>query len=305
MMKKCLIYLLITITLVFLLTSCVTRPAITIPHTPPPPVVPKQQPRVALVLGGGGARGYAHIGVLRVLHEAGIPIDMVVGTSAGSIIGVLYADSLNVDHVESIMLSASYFDFIDIDIFPLFEPPVTGNEFQRFLLKNMHARQFRDLKIKFMAVATNLLTGEAVVLESGPIPPAINASTAIPPVVRPVKIYGLTLVDGGLSQPIPVQTSKKYKPKFIIAVNIAEDLPTKIPTSGLGLLTRANDIIYNNFEILVGKNSDIMIHPYVGEIGDFDLSKKRALIAAGESEARKYLPTIKRALKRKGINTQE
>lgn len=283
-------------------TSCTaTKPPIAIPATPPPVVKPKQPPRVALVLGGGGARGYAHIGVIKVLEQAGIPIDLVVGTSAGSIIGALYADTPNAAQLETTMLNAGYLDFIDVSFFPLFRPPIHGYHLQRFLLANMRYQYFADMPIKFIAVATNYATAKPVILESGPVAPAVNASTAIPPVVRPVKMYGMLLGDGGMTLPVPVAPAQHYNSRVIIAVNIGQNIPSHFSTSMLGLYDRAYQIIWNSYNYLSSEAADITIHPFVGEMGDFDLSEKQRLIAQGEQAAINMLPKIKHLLAKKGI----
>ena len=259
-----------------MLAGCASsKPPIPVPATQPPVVKPKTPPQVALILGGGGARGYAHIGVLKVLEQEGIPIDMIVGASAGSIIGALYADTPNAQVLENTMVNAGYLDFVDISLFPLFKAPIKGYDLQRFLLRSMRYQYFSQLPITFVAVATNYVTATPVALASGPVAPAVNASAAIPPLVRPVRIYGMILGDGGMTLPVPVKPAKAYDAKVIIAVNIGQDVPPTFSTSVLGLYDRAYQIIWDSYNRLSGKNATIMIHPFVGEIGDFDLSKKR------------------------------
>jgi len=293
--------LLISIITLFLTACAGAKPNIYIPSKPPKPLTLKQQPRVAIVLGGGGARGYAHIGVLKVLQKAGIPIDLVVGSSAGSLIGSLYADSGNANKVQNIMMRASFWDFADISNFPSLKGPIKGYHFQKFLLRHMQARQFRQLKKRFVTVATNLKNGKMYVIDSGPIPPAVEASAAIPGAVQPVHLYGKILIDGSMVNPIPADVAKRYHPKVIIAVNISQTLPKHLPLTAFGIYDRAYKISWLALSRLSERDADIVIRPNVGQVGTFDISQKRRMLATGERTARRMLPAIKRLLKQKGI----
>jgi len=288
--------------LLLLLAGCVTKPLIEVPATPPPPVKLKHTPRVALVLGGGGARGYAHIGVMKVLQDAGVPVDLVVGSSAGSVMGVLYADSGDAHRAAKIMLSADIFDFLDLQVVP-FSAPITGNAFQRFLLKHLQAKRFRDLSIPLVAVATDLKSGKSVAISSGPIVPAVTASAAIPGAVNPIKLYGRLLTDGAVADPVPVDIAKTYHPKMIIAVDIANELPRKTGQGFLSVYQRSQDIIWEKLNKLSAKGADIIIRPHVGTIGTFDISEKKHLYKIGIAAAKAALPQILRKMRAKGIAT--
>ena len=166
--------LLIVISTALFLCGCAgTRPPIAIPQHRPPPVKITKRPRVALVLGSGGARGYAHLGVLEVLHKAGVPIDMVTGASIGSFVGALYADSLNPDRVADIMFRANFWDYADVSNLPSLQGPIQGYHIQKYLLKNLRARQFSQLKIPLVIATTNFITGNLYPLSGGPIAPAV------------------------------------------------------------------------------------------------------------------------------------
>ncbi len=278
---------------VTLISGCAaTPPNIAIPQTPPPPAYPTKQPRVALVLGGGGARGLAHVGVLKVLHQAGIPIDLIVGTSAGSIVGALYADNPNPQALQKLVLETKKKQLFDISIRHPEVGFISGNALQTYLLNHLRAKTFRQLKIHFIAVATDFNTGHSYELASGPIPPAVNASCAIPIFFRPVYLYGHLLVDGGLSAPVPVMEALKFHPKLVIAVDISQASPFKISAGIVAKANRSYNLVSRNYGKLLTQSADITLFPDVGHTGTFDVSHRTRLIKAGELVARKALPII-------------
>lgn len=278
------------------MTACATQPDITIPKSPPPPMVMKVRPRVALVLGGGGARGYAHVGVVKVLHEAGIPIDLIVGTSAGALVGAMYADTKDPKYLENIMLNAKFFDFADFAIFPPLRAPITGHKYQHFIQKNIHADNFNELKIPFVSTATDLKTGEQIVHSSGPLAPAINASSAMPGAVRPVELYGHLLTDGAMVAPVAVNVAKRYNPQMIIAVNVDNELPPVMPNTFVGVLRRAFTISWHKLGEYTASSADIVIHPKLGNGGPFDIHNKEVFYKSGIKAAQEALPNIRRLL---------
>ncbi len=257
--------------------------------------------RVALVLGSGGARGYAHIGVIQELERAGVPIDLIVGASSGSLIGALYADSGNAAQLEQIMLSTNLRTFLDISLLPGQGGVITGSSEQKFLAANLQAKDFADLKIPLVVVATNLQTGEAVTLSSGPLLPAIHASTALPGLVRPVHLNNLILIDGGVAEPIPVAIAKRYHPQVIIAINVSSSLPDQPPTLAYGIYKSANLIMWQRFSNYSAQGADFIIKPKVGQIGTFALQEKKYLITVGAEAANQSLPKIMKLLQQHHI----
>ena len=252
------------------------------------------RPRVALVLGGGGNRGAAHAGVIHVLAKAGIPVDLLVGTSAGSLAAVLYADDpTDPDGLVQRAQGVSDKDVIDFSIFNLLSDPVDGSKLQAYLREHLRSQSFEDLKIKTVAVATDLQTTQSFAIGSGPIAPAVNASCAVPKVFRPVKLYGHVLVDGGMAATVPVAIAEKYNPQLIIAVNVSPDalepgrkdsFAQHIPAQKAAL-----------------KRADVLILPDVGSYSAFDDKHNPQLVAAGEKAATEALPRIKALLAKKGI----
>jgi NTE family protein len=296
-------FLIVLVCCTSLLVSCaVPPPNIFIPEQQPPPVR-QLHPRVALVLGGGGARGMAHVGVLRVLQQEHIPIDLIVGTSAGSIVGALYADSTSSYRTEQALMEASLFgDILDLSL--SLQGPASGNALQNFILRHSRARYFNQLRIPFIAVATDLNTGRTVPISSGPVAPAVNASAALPPIFRPVPLYGHLLVDGGVTDLIPVNVAKKYNPKITIAVSVIPDLGPYVPGTIVSVYDRAYDISDRRTAQFEMKGADVQLHPYVGQTGVFQSSNKLALVRAGEAAARRALPQICALLRENNIRSK-
>ncbi len=295
-------YRFVVIIFTMLLCGCAgTTPPITIPHTPPPSPPLAAPPQVAVVLGGGGARGYAHIGVLMELQKAHIPIDLVVGTSAGSLMGVLFADEGSADNMANIAMKAGFWDLADIAAFPAMGGIVRGYHLEGFLLKNLQSKTFSELAVPFVAVTTDLKTGETYPIASGPLPPAVLASAAVPSVVKPVHLYGRVLVDGGVADNVPVDVARTYHPKIIIAVNIGTELTDSLPHSSLGIASRSYDITSNKLTQLQLEGTDFVIHPDVGQVGMFDMDHELELVHAGQQAAYDMIPAIKQALKDRSI----
>ncbi|MDB6096469.1 MAG: hypothetical protein JWM09_747 [Francisellaceae bacterium] len=259
--------------------------------------------KVALVLGGGGSKSLAHLGVLEVLQKENISIDLIVGTSAGSIIGALYADSHDISYMKSKIMDLKKEDLLDIyyrDM--LWTPisvigPIRGLALQEFILKNLKARDFSELKTPLIAVATNLNDNSISLLRSGPIAPALNASSAIPPYFAPVKLYNKLLVDGGVMMPVPVQIAKQFNPNIIIAVDISSPPPQSKLNNTFELVKRALHITYYELSQLQSHQADVVIHPELEGFNTFDDQFNYEIYEAGKMAARKALPKIKQLIK--------
>ncbi len=270
--------------------------------TATPSPIPKDI-NVALVLGGGGARALAHIGVLEVLEENNIPIDLIVGTSAGSVIGALYADNPNAASLKNKMIKLKKGDFLDFSLISLIHSTysmkgsVNGISTTKFIRDNVSAELFQDFKIPFIAVATDIRTGDAIGLRSGPIGPAILASCAIPGLFTPVTIYDMTLVDGGVSAPLPVQIAKQYKPKIIIAVDISVPVNNKPLNNAFEVVYKSLYITYFHLSQALASQADVLIRPDVMNIGMFDDDRNYELYEAGKEAARAQVKLIKEKLK--------
>ena len=250
---------------------------------------------VGLALGGGASKGFAHIGIIKVLKENGIPVKVVTGTSAGSIVGSLYASGMSPDRLELEAEILGKTDLVDLTLST--SGFIKGEKLQSYINQKVGGLQIQQFPIKFAAVATDFETGKAVAFNQGNVGQAVRASAAIPNVFQPVIIGRHKYVDGGLSQPVPVSSARRQGANFVIAVDISAR-PSK--NVGQGFFSYLDQTL-NVMSVSALQNelgqADVVIKPQVlvlGAVGGFD-QKKRA-IRLGEEAARAALPEIKRKL---------
>jgi len=254
---------------------------------------------VALALGGGGARGFAEIGVLRVLEQEKIPIDLVVGTSVGALVGVLYADSGSVLDAEFHAVSLEPADVFDYGALSVFDGGlIRGDRLQEFLEKSLTHRNIEDMAVRFAAVAVDLAAGRSVVFDEGPAARAVRASAAIPGMFVPVVIDGRVLVDGAVVDPVPAGVARDLGADVVIAVAIPPELRPLAPKNMVEIIHRSVMVMGNEIAEARAREADVVIRPEVGSIAFDDFSRKKELIAAGEAAARAALPEIRAALGR-------
>lgn len=290
------LYASVIITLLF--SACATTGKIE--QGKAPQVFKEVLPKVGLALGGGGARGFAEIGVLRVLEQEKIPVDIVVGTSVGSLIGAIYADSGRVLDAEFIAISITDEDIFDYRVFAFFTGGfVKGEKLENFLNNHLKNKNIENLKVRYGAVAVDLRTGQSVLFDRGPVARAVHASCAIPGVFVPVEIGGKVFVDGGVTDPIPVDFAKKKGAEVVIAVVISPALPAVAPKNPIEVAFHAVTIMSSAIGVLGVKAADVVIHPDVGNVAYDDFTQKKKLIEAGEKAAREALPAIREAIKAK------
>lgn len=271
----------------------------------------EHRPKVVLVLGGGGSKGVAHLGVLKILEENHIPIDLIIGCSAGAIIGSFYADEPDEKHIREIFLKIEKDDLIENIVFNystfpvILGGPVTGEKLRRFLANNLNARSFEELKIPLIVVTTELIPGKKFLINSGPLIPALHASSAIPVVFKPVKLYGRILADGAIAAPIPISVAKEFKPDIIIAVNISQPPANIKLENNLDVLSRAFEISYYQLlsEEIIG--ADVEISPKLDHVGMFDDSKNDEVYLEGIKAAKEALPKIQKLLKKYSYNKKK
>lgn len=263
--------------------------------------------KIALVLSGGGARAIAQIGVLEVFEENDIPIDLIVGTSGGSIIGALYADNPDSKALKEIGLEFKASDVGEISFEDAFEGTrslrggLDSSSGEKFLMNKIHSKYFHELKIPFIAVATNLKDGQTVSLKKGDIIPAIKASCAMPGLFSPVELYGMILVDGGVSAPIAVDVAKEYDAKLIVAVDVSSTLDDDEIKNMFDVVARSADIVHDSLIKLQGQKADILIKPDMKGKWIFDDEKNQELYELGRKAAEAKIPEIKAFLKEKFI----
>ncbi|MGB9613216.1 MAG: patatin-like phospholipase family protein [Candidatus Margulisiibacteriota bacterium] len=255
--------------------------------------------KVGLVLGGGVARGIAHIGILKVLHSYKVPIDFIVGTSSGSLVGVGYAAGMDVSLIEEIALHIRWQDLLK---FTFFRPGfVSGEAIENFVIKYLGDKNFSDLKIPFAAVATDLRSGEAVIISEGKVAKAVAASSAFPGVFAPEEVEGRFLVDGGVASNVAVAAARKMGADYVIACDVIPEKIVQIPRDPLQTLGRCLDLILKKLSKAEASLAEVLITLETSEdIWHLDLHKAKKLIAAGEVAAHRVINKIKRDLR---INT--
>lgn len=295
-------------------------------------LVAKDRPTIALVLSGGGARGGAHVGVLKVLEEKKIPIDMIVGTSMGSFVGGLYASGKTPQEIEKLLVTTDWKKYIRAD-FNRADIPMRKKEIEyryqgklgvginaqndvvlptgvfkrepmlfKFLQETQHVDDIKDfdkLPIPYRAVATNIKNGEAVVLKSGSLAEAIYASSSIPGGFQPIKINGIDLVDGGVSDNIPIGVAKDMGADIIIAVDVSEDFDKDLDVDSyfvvmgqlVNILMRKNA---NKSIETLGAN-DILLTPDLKGFSGLDADKYAQIIQKGvEITEKSYASKLKK-----------
>jgi NTE family protein len=270
--------------------------------TPPPrtadPVATRLvPPRVGLALGGGGARGFAHLGVLRVLEQEKIAVDLVVGTSVGSLIGAFYADSGRVLDAELLALAVTREDLFDYGPLAFLSGGLAkGEGIETFLRKHLRHQAIEEFAVPFGAVATELRTGRTVVFDRGAVAPAVRASSAIPGVFAPVEIGGVTYVDGGVTDPVPAHVARSRGAELVIAVAIPPAVPPEPPRNPVAVAYHAVALMAAEIGRLRAAEADVVIEPAVGDVAYDDFTRRKQLIEAGEAAAREALPAIRAAL---------
>ena len=278
---------------VFILSGCVVKKEIPIVIEPPPVYV---KPKVALVLGGGAARGFAHVGVLRALEQEKIPIDMIVGTSVGSLIGAIYASNPDSFQLEWTSFELEKDDIFDFSILSSATGPVKGDKLEKFVTSKISARNIEQLKVPFYAVAVDLNTGEPVVFSSGPISKAVRASCSIPGVFTPLSYNNRQLIDGGVLGNIAPEIARQYGANLVIVVSIGKSIQNKETGNLVEITLQAIAIMSNKIDSYKIKEADVVISPEVGDVGTMDFMQKKRCMEAGIEAAKKAMPEIKKRL---------
>jgi NTE family protein len=267
-------------------SACVTTP-------PPQPAAPKPA-KIALVLGAGSAKGFAHIGVLKVLEAQKVPLHLIVGTSAGSFVGSLYAAGYDAYALQTMAMTIERSDVAELAL-----PDngfVKGEKLRDFINAKVRNTPMQKLKIPFYAVATNIGSGEGVVFDNGNTGMAVQASCAIPGVFQPARFSGMSYVDGGVVNPLAVDVAKNRGADIIIAVDITSDIDQKVPAGIVATIMKSVEIMYNRIsQIPIGK-ADVVIKPKVGFIGAADFTRRHDAILEGEKAALAAMPRINELL---------
>lgn len=262
----------------------------------PPVAATPHKPKIALALGGGAARGFAHIGVIKMLESQGIVADYVVGTSAGAVVGSLYASGHDAYAMQKIAQQLDETIFADWTLGG--RGFLKGEALQGFVNQHLRNRPLEGLNKPFAAVATDLKSGERVVFRTGDSGLAVRASAAVPGVFQPTQFGGKSYVDGGLSSPIPVQAAREMGADFVIAVDISAR-PEGQPVDSL------SSVMWQTITIMggvIGRNelrdADIVIRPNLPYVKSWDFTARHDAILEGERAAQAALPLIRQKLAR-------
>ena len=275
-----------------LLASCATQ--ITPAVVPLPTPAPKPPAKIALVLGGGAARGFAHIGVIKALEAQGIKPDIIVGTSAGAVVGALYAAGNSGFDLQRLALQmqeseVSDWSLPDRGVFK-------GEALQSFVNRAVNQRPLEKLSRQLAVVATDLHSGEMVVFRSGNTGMAVRASSSVPGVFQPVMINGHEYVDGGLTSPVPVRVAKTLGADFVIAVDISARPEFGKTASSIDVLLQTFAIMQQSISRNEMTEANVAIHPSLPDVRRTDFQDRNIAILAGEQAVAAVLPELKAKL---------
>ena len=280
-------------------TALITSACNLIEPNVPPDRLPRYEPdkvhpRVALVLGSGGPRGFAHIGVLKALEDAGIHPDLIVGSSVGAMVGALYAAGYDARSLERMAYDINLFDFLEVSM--IWGGPASGRAVQAYVNKAVGGRTIEQLKTRFAAVATRLPDRKLVIFNRGDIGLAVRASGASPGEFQVVKFGGQQYIDGDEASPVPIHVARMLGARVVIAVDVsafAGDTPPNVPQEWIDKdARRARQVRAEAPE------ADVMIHPDIGYYAGHDDEYRRRVIGIAERFAREEMPKVKAAIAR-------
>ncbi len=279
------------------LAACATPPPTPAPPPEPAPIIvpaPKPPPKVALVLGGGAARGFAHIGVIKALEAQGIVPDMVVGTSAGSVVGVLYAAGLDGFALQKLALGMQE-DMVADWTLPN-RGVLKGEALQEFINRNVKNQPLQKLRRPVGVVATDLLSGEMTLFRRGDAGIAVRASSAVPGVFQPVEISGREYVDGGLTSPVPAQSARAMGADFVIAVDISSVGRREKLSGTLDVLLQTFAVMGQAISRHELEKADVVIRPRTAAVSSTNFEDRHLAILEGEKAAAAVMTELKTRL---------
>jgi NTE family protein len=290
-----------------LLSGCVSAPVPPVVTGPAVPTVPTvtipsaapRLPRVGLALGGGAARGFAHVGVIQVLEEAGIRPDLVVGTSAGSLVAALYASGKNGAQLLQVAQTMEEAAFTDWTL-PIFSRGMLrGEALARYVNAQLAGRLIQDMALPLGIVATDLNSGQGVLFQRGDTGTAVRASSAVPALFLPVKISGREYVDGGLVSPVPVRYARQMGAELVIAVDISSPPEGNLAGDTLQILLQTFAIMGKSINTYELREADVVVRPGLLGVQSADFHARLRSIEAGRQAMQKALPQLKAAMEAK------
>lgn len=287
--------------LILALAACGTmapQPAPELTPVPAPPVAAWRAPRLGLVLGGGAARGFAHVGVIQVLEERGIRPDLVVGASAGSLVATLYASGLGARELERLALDMDEALLADWSLPILGRGMLRGEALARYVRQTVNGRLLEDMALPVGVLATDLGSGEGVLFRRGDAGEAVRASSAVPGVFTPVRINGRSYVDGGLVAPVPVRHARQMGAEVVVAVDISSDPEGNSADGLLRLLLQTTAIMGKSINRHEMAAAEVPVRPRLSGVGSADFASRQRSIEAGRAAMEAALPRLQAEMAR-------
>ena len=272
----------------------VAEPVIT--PSPLPPVTERREVKLGLALGGGAARGFAHVGVIQVLEEAGLSPSYVVGTSAGSLVAALYASGKTPAELTKVAETLQEADITDWMLPILNRGALRGEALAKYVNTQVGGRNLEQMKIPVGIVATDLGSGEVITFRRGNTGTAVRASSAVPAVFQPVRIGDREYVDGGLVAPVPVRQTREMGANFVIAVDISSDPDGNPSADTFQILLQTFSIMGKSINTLALKEANVVVRPALSGVKSADFGARMRSIEAGRVAMQAMLPTLKAKL---------
>lgn len=293
--------------LVLLLGGCATQqpvPLVVLPSIPAsvPTVaapVAKVPPRIGLALGGGAARGFAHVGVIQVLEEAGIRPALVTGTSAGSLVAALYASGKSGTQLQQVAETMEEATIADWTLQIFTRGALRGEALAKYVNAQVGQKPIEAMVMPLGIVATDLNSGNEVLFQRGDTGTAVRASSAVPAVFQPVKVGTREYVDGGLVSPVPVRAARKMGAELIIAVDISTAPEASAANGTLEILLQTFTIMGKSISSIELKDADVLVRPQLAGVSSADFSARRRSIEAGRQAMLLALPQLRAAIEAK------
>jgi len=263
------------------------------------PVAVRQAPRIGLALGGGAARGFAHVGVIQVLEEAGVRPSLVTGTSAGSLVAALYASGKSgaqLQHIAETMEEATIADWT-LQIFS--RGALRGEALAKYVNTQVGQKPIEAMVIPLGIVATDLNSGSEVLFQRGDTGTAVRASSAVPAVFQPVRVGAREYVDGGLVSPVPVRAARKMGAELIIAVDISTPPEASAANGTLEILLQTFTIMGKSISSIELKDADVLVRPALSGVSSADFGARKRAIEAGRQAMLQALPQLRAAMEAK------
>lgn len=276
----------------------VSAPEIVVVTVVPPvvSVVPKIPPRIGLALGGGAARGFAHVGVIQVLEEAGIRPSMVSGTSAGSLVAALYASGKTGKQLQNVAEAMEEAAFADWTLPLLNRGMLRGDALARYVNGQVGSRLIEDMTLPLGIVATDLNSGLSMLFQRGDTGTAVRASSAVPAVFQPVRISGREYVDGGLVSPVPVRAARQMGAELVVAVDISSAPEGNLSGGTLDILLQTFAIMGKSINYFELKEADIVVKPALVGVASADFGSRKKSIEAGRRAMLQLMPQLRAAI---------